>query len=878
MKCQICVIIVKVESDVFTNLIMATPVTGVWTRFNPDDNHRSYLSDSSSDVVTPPNSRAEDITSVISEEDFFRVPLQSLSSDDIPLSIPRPTKKKKKNKTQAKRVVNNDEFPSMAMLEEDSPSFLPDTPPIVPQHGDPIPGIVPMIVSSQGQPRVPLQGEAEEKKQSDFTFKFDAKAAVQVALDTAKLSENGRYSVDEKLLLYLSFFFLTGFTCPFADFEWSRLSSNMNALWEKEYPGGLREAVAQLRRPEVAGSEAPVSMAASVAAAEQKQTEEKKEPSPENEEEDLFDDLAPINEAAKEYQSIHEAMEDYREAIESRVARVGDEQGVLVVDRPSQLAEAVIADARSRIEVDSQETDTEEDEEKKVDSRNLRDLLVSEAEAEDAKEVEFIRPVQRTRRTRPFSHAEIIAEDEAEREARSLVDAESVADGDVVNNSDHEAKEEDEGDTGEGNSELDEIKAEQKQERPQESKSVPSRRRGYVTLAVDDGSKWAQRASARAAYWTRQLAELKRQGHINDEDWDGSEVTAKQWNEKSGSPRLRAMFTRDRLVEYQAHRREMIRGASEGEGARRTGGQDVINVQADQLPSIPFDPKVRRSRKRKVPSGLVAGQPVVSGVTAPLFKRGPLVLDESIDFGKSMPAMTLRELLQKTNITKWSAKGHGLLEKAYHTLIVNPRRIPLVGDNGDAHFMSTMVSKVCLRTMLFLANPEHGEPLMQGISSVVFQVGFEDIFNLFRVQPQYIPAKYTDLFMASASTYDLSSGRRWNKPGTPRKFASFVDQWTRKILTFQDEFKQMILLLNGLIQFQVADEAYSGLTVGKSDSAIMSLFNPDDMGGTVALLVYLGVAADNLLDIISMIKLTFEDNINYFMRHALSRLSARLNR
>jgi len=265
-------------------------------------------------------------------------------------------------------------------------------------------------------------------------------------------------------------------------------------------------------------------------------------------------------------------------------------------------------------------------------------------------------------------------------------------------------------------------------------------------------------------------------------------------------------------------------------------------------------------------------------VTAPLFKRGPLVLDESIDFGKSMPAMTLRELLQKTNITKWSAKGHGLLEKAYHTLIVNPRRIPLVGDNGDAHFMSTMVSKVCLRTMLFLANPEHGEPLMQGISSVVFQVGFEDIFNLFRVQPQYIPAKYTDLFMASASTYDLSSGRRWNKPGTPRKFASFVDQWTRKILTFQDEFKQMILLLNGLIQFQVADEAYSGLTVGKSDSAIMSLFNPDDMGGTVALLVYLGVAADNLLDIISMIKLTFEDNINYFMRHALSRLSARLNR
>lgn len=706
-------------------------------------------------------------------------------------------------------------------------------------------------------------------------------------------SDTGAYSAEERLLLYLTFFLTTGFWCNPADFAFPKLAADMTALWETTRPGGFRAAVAEMRRPDLH----PIPAEA-----------------------DVFADLEDLHDGVLDYQDVTEqkAPTPSQPANTPTTAQsptvISDEElpdtdiddDPVVFDRPSELHQQALDDGREQMAMraainnrppnnSSALSDTESDHEN--DDVKAVTPTTQIAAVENA-----LSAIESKAAGEPISESKA---DDLVAELAEDIAVESRRAADEAAESKQETGDASDAPTADSDSEAT-VEDEKHSAPPRRVARAPAtagespeaaavavapnatpqgRRRGYIMLAVDDGSKWAQRATERAAYWTQRLATMQRQGSLAQDAWDGSPITAQQWNEKTGSPALRALFTRDRLVEYQAYRRELVRGVSAPMSVAAVSAPDPT-----QAP-IPFDPKVRGSRRRRgapdlasVPTPKQAKSAFKktprSEVSAnPQFKRGPVDMDDRMDFGSSMPTMTLRELLDKTNITKWTKKGQGLLEKAYHLLIVNPKGLPLVGDDsGAAHFMSTMTAKVCLRTMLFFANPSFGDPLLPGISKVVFQVGFEDIFNLFRAQPQLIPPKFVDLFTGSDSTYNFDSNKRWNKRDTPRKFASFVDTWTRKVLAFPDEFKQMVLMLNGFIQFQVADEAHSGLTVGKPESSILSLFNPEDMGGTVALLVNLGIPFDSLLEIITMIKLTFEENIDYFMRHALHRLTARQDR
>lgn len=667
----------------------------------------------------------------------------------------------------------------------------------------------------------------EDIDMSRVHIQYDFPAAATFVQDCLRLSDTGAYSVEERLLLFFTFFVTTGFTCSIVDFNFSKLALDMSTLWNTMETDGFRAAVSRLRRPDLHPSSAPMS---TTVADSLQMTERVQEQSggalPPTEaksaEMDVFAELGDINEAANDYREATELRPSVQQ--ESTLSDDDDEESIVVVDRPSELLQQAVDDGKEQI---AMRTAIAELDDSDVDSDATAPYPVSEEEEDGDTAAE---------------NPPLISGDASDNDSETTV-------------------------TSHANS----VRSQPSVSSLQSSISQPSpvqpappgenRRRGYVMLAVDDGSKWAARAAARADYWTRRLTSMKASGAIGDDAWDGTPITAKQWNEKTGSPVLRDLFTRDRLVEYQAHRRELLREAKDGQRI----------VSPNDPPPIPFDPKGRRARKRNAAMPL----PVYLN-TNPRFKRGAVNMDDRMDFGVSMPGMTLREMLDKTSIEKWTKKGRGMLEKNFHLLIVNPKSVPLIGDDsGDAHFMSTTTAKICLRTYLFFANPAYGDPLFPGISETVFQVGFEDIFNLFRAQPQLIPVKFIDLFAGSSSTYDFETNKRWTKRGTPRKFSSSVDPWTRKIITYADDFKQMVFILNGFVQFQVADEAYAGLSVGKPESSILTLFNPDDMGGTVAMLVNLGIPVDSLLEIITMIKLTLDENIDYFMRHAIHRLTAK---
>lgn len=845
-----------------------------WTRF--DWNDRGSVSSHEDLIRTPPPGESGFVEEVQSDE------------ESPPQSFRRSRRLRGKS---PERPVVVDAIGTDYISSGRDPT-LEAIPTVHTQAQEPTPLVPGGVSAAPAEPSSAPSRHPENDEPQFHQVRFPEGAAIIRSILSA--SDTGAYSAEERLLLFLTFFFVTGFWCYPEEFAFPRLAMDMTALWDSLGPGGFRAAVAEIRRPDLHPS-APAAAPASAVV----------EP-PINPEVDIFAEL----------QDLNDAMLDYRDATESKTAEttrdtlVVDEGGVepaaevvVIPDEPPAVAVASIPDEAPVAEIiDDSESlpDTDIDDDPPV--FDIPSELHQQA-IDDGKEQMAMRAAiaQMETASNPDSDTESEREDEIKvadlagyaavsdiepsgdelkEDAAILIDSDSEQTVDADDDIKHSSR-------GSPSSvRVSDTAVPARREGPQ------GRRRGYVMLAVDDGSRWAERATARASYWTQRLATMQRQGSLARDAWDGSPITARQWNDKTGSPALRALFTRDRLVEYQAYRREMLRGATRNVPGVREGPP----APPDQTRTpIPFDPKIRGSRKRKGGTSSASGgipvplpqqtrrgskKAVASEInTNPHFKRGPVNMDDRMDFGSSMPTMTLRELLDKTNITKWTKKGQGLLEKAYHLLIVNPKGLPLVGDDsGAAHFMSTMTAKVCLRTMLFLANPSYGDPLLPGISNVVFQVGFEDIFNLFRAQPQFIPAKFIDLFTGSDSTYNFDSNKRWNKRDAPRKFASFVDTWTRKVLAFPDEFKQMVLMVNGFIQFQVADEAHSGLTVGKPESSILSLFNPDDMGGTVALLVNLGIPVDSLLEIITMIKLTFEENIDYFMRHALHRLTARQDR
>jgi len=388
-----------------------------------------------------------------------------------------------------------------------------------------------------------------------------------------------------------------------------------------------------------------------------------------------------------------------------------------------------------------------------------------------------------------------------------------------------------------------------------------NRQRAYNSLRVDDHSAWATRAKQRADYWTRRLASMKDEGVITDDDWDGTPITADQWNNRRGSQVLRDLFKRDRLVEYQAYRRDVQRQINE---------RDATQIR-DNVSVPPFDHKGKRGGRGQKRGSKFGTQPTPT--TA--YKKAPVKLDEIIDFGASSPKASARQIMAQMTMTKLTKRGRGLLQKQYHVFIVSPRSVAWVnGDSGSAHYLSTITARIALMTFLFLANPKYGDALRPGLSELVYQLGFEDIFNLFRFQPQYIPRKYVDLFTGK-DTVVTGSTVRWNKTGQPRRFASFVDQWTKRVAQTPEELKIAILILNGLIQLQLVDNLHSSVEMGGRVKTAPPAFNDDGVSGTVSLVSNLGIDVGDILTLQTDIKATFHENIDYFMSHAAHRLYAR---
>ena len=388
---------------------------------------------------------------------------------------------------------------------------------------------------------------------------------------------------------------------------------------------------------------------------------------------------------------------------------------------------------------------------------------------------------------------------------------------------------------------------------------IGGRQRAYNPLRVDDESAWAQRARQRASYWTKRLAVMKEQGIITDDDWDGTPITSDQWNNRRGSSVLRDLFKRDRLVEYQAYRRDIQRQMNERDGTQ---------IREDLVPP-PFDKKGRKARGGKKRNNPTAAKNTKKGN----YKKGDTRLDDVIDFGKSAPAASARQILDRMNLTKLTRKGRGLLEKHYHVFMVSPKSVAWVNnDSGSAHYLSTMTARIALMTLLFLANPKYGDALREGLAELVYQLGFEDIFNLFRFQPQFIPKKYADLFTGKDA---IQGGLRWNKKGRPRRFASFVDQWTKKAAENPDELKITMLILNSLIQLQLIDNLHASIEMGGRVKTAPPAYNEDGINGTVALVSNLGIDLEDILTLQKDIKTSFSENIDYFMSHAAHRLYAR---
>lgn len=388
---------------------------------------------------------------------------------------------------------------------------------------------------------------------------------------------------------------------------------------------------------------------------------------------------------------------------------------------------------------------------------------------------------------------------------------------------------------------------------------IGGRQRAYNPLRVDDESAWAQRARQRASYWTKRLAVMKEQGIITNDDWDGTPITPDQWNNRRGSSVLRDLFKRDRLVEYQAYRRDIQRQMNERDGTQ---------IRDDLVPP-PFDKKGRKGRGGKKRNNPVAVKNAKKGN----YKKGDTRLDDVIDFGKSAPAASARQILDRMNLAKLTRKGRGLLEKHYHVFMVSPKSVAWVNnDSGSAHYLSTMTARIALMTLLFLANPKHGDALREGLAELVYQLGFEDIFNLFRFQPQFIPKKYADLFTGKDV---VQGGLRWNKTGRPRRFASFVDQWTKKAAENPDELKITVLILNSLIQLQLIDNLHASVEMGGRVKTAPPAYNEDGINGTVALVSNLGIDLEDILTLQKDIKASFRENIDYFMSHAAHRLYAR---
>lgn len=382
-------------------------------------------------------------------------------------------------------------------------------------------------------------------------------------------------------------------------------------------------------------------------------------------------------------------------------------------------------------------------------------------------------------------------------------------------------------------------------------------KRNRFNLSVDDDGPWARRAHARAAYWTNRLQEMKDAGTLAAGAWDGAPITAHQWNLTRGSDQLHWLFLADRKVQYTQFRREQ-------KAAQPPPPPPTTTTKTGDVPPPPFDKRQRRGRKRHATGG-----PVQPGIQ---IKRGA-----RIDFGPHFKPMTTHELLGNINTKKKFRKGKGFIENQFHRLMVDPEDYNFISKvDGGAHFATAMVSRVCLRTLLYFANEEKGDLVIPGMSDVVYHAAFEDIFNLLRTNQERVPFHYRAAFFGETATAKaMPTGVRWNKKNTIRKFGDIVDPYIRAGQN-GDEFVVIVMVVvNAFIQVQLADEFSHFFGPMDAISDTNFIFLRDSLAGTVGLLDSLSVPLESIMSIQMDIKQSFESNIVAFIERSKRLLTAR---
>ena len=391
-----------------------------------------------------------------------------------------------------------------------------------------------------------------------------------------------------------------------------------------------------------------------------------------------------------------------------------------------------------------------------------------------------------------------------------------------------------------------------------DSSTVPQEIRGrreYHTLSVDDGSEWARRAQKRADYWTEKLADMKQKGLLSAADWNGQPITAKQWNEKSGSAVLREMFARDRLVEYQAYRRAEIK-------KRET---EQFNIKPGSGDRVQFERKRRRGGRRGAWKQLGTQRRKFDLDTPFMYPSGKQGISR---------VTSLRDVIGERGAGNILKSGKGILNKTVHSLL-SPGFLKLASPSSEENrsYIRKTAAKNALSVLLYLVNLAPRDEIVAGLADVAYRIGFEDIYNLFRLIPSSIPLRYRVLFSDDAGGHDLSSDYAWNKKGAKRKFASFTDPETRQAAEYPDTLKIAAVLVNGLIELQIAEDLTRHFSKVPDPDDVKKLFTVDYIQKIIATLKSIGLDSSRILPIQEETKTKFNGNVILFMQKASRRLS-----
>ena len=393
--------------------------------------------------------------------------------------------------------------------------------------------------------------------------------------------------------------------------------------------------------------------------------------------------------------------------------------------------------------------------------------------------------------------------------------------------------------------------------------------RNRQRLRVDDGGEWAQRAQKRAAHFTKVLRDLLAKGDIDASSYDGRPITAAQWNnikDPLNTPYLRGIFERDRRSEYQSmHRKEV----------REKRGEGLI---PSSLPQEAKEPPAKRAKTiRAMRSRAMKGIPVrIRGrrvdLDAPI---GDIVHGGGGD-GDSKP-LTARDVLGSMDQQRSFRPGKGLVDKPFHSMMVNPKNIvPPDLTDEELEKVSQQTSLVCLWTLMYFSNQSHGDELVPGISEVVFNIAFEDIMNLLRMNPSLIPESHRVFF--EDPTFSLMT-MRWSKKNAKKKYSDVTEPFAKlaRDAPNSDFFKLCFLVVNSFTQIVLADKLRkllgSKLDDANTSTPASELFQRETLTNTNLLMNNLSISPMKVEQVKQEIPITISENIANFIVHANSRLS-----